>query len=244
MKSNSLFLLVPFAALASCGGGGQATEDEYNDVAQAIGSTTSTGNGGGEVGSFSDSATLATGQMPPGLSASGSGHFAGTHLGLDYDYQITCSPAPCGAATDSAEVKVSWSGSLDLSNLQASIDRSGDWTLTGVQSGTATFAGEGSFSFDIAVQSLFRTANASYHLDYDATYSAVRIDVATRRPVGGSIHYQISAQHDASGPNGSASGNFDIDAVVTFAADGTATLTLDGSHHYTINLANGIVTKA
>src|SRR5262249_41421477 len=79
MKSNSLFVLVPFAALASCAGGGQATEDEYNDVAQAIGTTTSTGNGGGEIGSFSDSATLATGQMPAGLSAAGSGHFAGTH---------------------------------------------------------------------------------------------------------------------------------------------------------------------
>src|SRR5262249_42519224 len=123
MKSNSLFLLVPFAALASCGGGGQATENEYNDVAQAIGSTTETTNGGGEVGSFSDSATLATGQMPAGFSAAGSGHFAGTHLGLDYDYQITCSPAPCGPATNNAEVKVSWSGSLDLPNLQASIDR-------------------------------------------------------------------------------------------------------------------------
>jgi len=242
MKSNSLFLLVPFAALASCGGG-QATEDEYNDVAQAIGSTTSTGSGGGEVGSFSDTAMLATGQMPAGLSAAGSGHFAGTHLGLDYDYQITCSPAPCGAATDSAEVKVSWSGSLDLPSLQASIDRNGDWTLTGVQSGTATFSGEGSFSFDIAVQSIFRTASASYHLDYNATYSAVLINVATRKPIGGSIHYQISAEHDASGPHGSASGNFDIDAVVTFSANGTATLTLDGSHHYTINLSNGIVTK-
>ncbi len=243
MKSNSILLLVPFAALASCGGGGQATEDEYNDVAQAIGTTTSTGNGGGEVGSFSDSATLATGQMPAGLSAAGSGHFAGTHLGLDYEYQITCSPAPCGAATNNAEVQVSWSGSLDLSNLQASIDRSGDWTLTNVQSGTATFSGEGSFSFDIAVQSIFRNAQASYHLDYDATYSAVLINVATRKPVGGSIHYQISAQHDASGPNGSASGNFDMDAVVTFASDGTASLTLDGSHHYTINLANGTVIK-
>src|SRR5262249_30450682 len=77
MKSNSILLLVPFAALASCGGGGQATEDEYNDVAQAIGTTTSTGNGGGEVGSFSDSATLATGQMPAGLSAAGSRHLPG-----------------------------------------------------------------------------------------------------------------------------------------------------------------------
>jgi hypothetical protein len=137
---------------------------------------------------------------------------------------------------------LSWSGSLDLPNVSASVDRTGDWTLSGIQSGTPTFAGEGTFSFDISVTSIFRPVTASYHLDYDATYNNVKLD-ATHRPVGGSVHYAISAEHTVTGTRGSGSGSFDIDAVVTFASDGTATLSLDGSRHYQVNLATGVVTR-
>jgi hypothetical protein len=245
MHRTALILTLSAAACASS----QPTEDEYNDVAQAIGSTTATGgSSGGEVASLADSAKLALGQMPAGMTLSGSGHFTGQHVGLDYDYQISCSNAAgqalaaCNSTTDRAQVTVAWSGSLDVPNLSASVERTGSWTLSAIQSGTPVFAGEGAFQLDIAVTSVFRPVTSTYHLDYHATYTSVALDSA-HRPVGGSIHYAVAGEHTVTGTRGSAGGSFDVDAVVTFAADGTASLTLDGSRHYQVNLATGAVTR-
>lgn len=235
-------------ALAGCAHN-QPTEDEYNDVAQAIGSTTSTGDGGGEVGSFADSARLALGDMPSGLTLAADGHVTGEHFGLDYDYQLSCTDeggqaqAVCDETTDAANVTLSWSGSIDLPNLSASVERTGDWTLSNIQSGAATFAGEGTFTFDISVQSIFRPVTSTYHLDYDARYNAILLNAAYR-PVGGSVHYSISAEHTVTGARGEANGSFDVEADVVFNADGTASITLDGSHHYHLDLSSGMVSKS
>lgn len=224
------------------------TEEEYDDVAQAIGSTTATSNGGGETGSFADSAKLAVGQMPAGLSLAGNGHVLGQHLGLDYDYQITCKDAGgallalCGPTTDSASLKLSWSGDLDTPNLSASVDRTGDWTLSGLQSGGATFNGEGTLTFDVSVTSIFRPVTRTYHLDYAASYDAVKID-ASRHAVGGSIHYEISAEHTVMGRAANSDRKLDLSADVVFNADGSASVTLDGTHSYKLDLETGAVAR-
>src|SRR5262249_50385825 len=150
--------------------------------------------------------------------------------------------AVCDATTDRAELTVSWSGMLNLSHLQASIQRSGDWTLSGIQSGTPTFNGQGTFQFDLAVQSVFRPVTATYHLDYAAPYQQIGLN-AQHRPVSGSIHYSIAAEHMVTNGGSSSSGSFDLDAVVTFHANGTATVVLDGTHTYQLNLETGVVSR-
>ncbi len=245
-----ILMLVPLAWAGACGGSGdhQVTQDEYDDVAQAVGTPAATGGGGGELGSMSDSADLASGVMPAGLAVSVSGHVTGTRLGLSYDYQLSCTNlagqalSVCDATTDRAEVTLSWSGMLNLSHVQASIQRSGDWTITGLQSGTPTFNGNGTFQFDIAVQSIFRPVTATYHLDYAASYNQIGID-AQHRPVSGSIHYSIAAEHMVTNGGSTSTGTFDIDAVVTFHADGTASIVLDGSRTYQLNLSTGAVSR-
>jgi hypothetical protein len=241
-------VMIVTLAVASCAQS-SPSEDEYNDVAQAIGSTASTGNGGGEIGSFADSARLAVGQMPSGLTLAANGHVTGDHFGLDYDYQLSCVDAAgqaqtsCGATTDAANVTLSWSGALDVPNLSASVERTGDWTLSDIQSGSATFEGEGTFTFDISVTSIFRPVTSTYHLDYDAQYRAVVLDSAYR-PVGGSIHYSVSAQHTVTGTHAQGEGSFEVEADVVFNADHTASVTLDGSHKYRLDLATGLVSRS
>src|SRR5262249_41856666 len=195
--------VLPFVVAGACSKSStdEATSDELDDVAQAFGGTTATGSGGGEVGSMSDSIMLATGTTPSGLSVGGSGQITGTHGGLTYSYSLTCANAagqalnPCDSTTDRAEVMVSWSGTLSLPNLNASVDRTGDWTFTGLQSTAPVLNGQGTFTFDIMVSSVFRqNVSASYHLDYAANYNAVTFNAA-HHAVGGSVHYHISAEH-------------------------------------------------
>jgi hypothetical protein len=226
----------------------QVTQEEYDDVAQAVASTAATGNGGGDVGSMADSASLATGVMPAGLAVDVSGHVTGSRFGLSYDYRLACSDASgaaqdaCDATTDRAEVTLSWSGTLNLSHVQASIQRSGDWTLTGLQSNAPMFNGQGTFQFDISVQSIFRPVTASYHLDYAADYAQIALDPG-HRPKGGTIHYSIAAEHMVTNGGSTSTATFDLDAVVTFHADGTATIVLDGSHTYQLDVATGAVER-
>jgi hypothetical protein len=131
---------------------------------------------------------------------------------------------------------------LALTGLSATVVRHGSWDLTGVSTGTATFSGTGSFSLDAHFMSLFRNAQASASLSYDATYASVTYDEAAHAITGGTVHYTVSASHMSSSTSGSSGGSFAMDAVLTFGPNGTATLVLDGSHTYLINAA-GFVSR-
>jgi hypothetical protein len=237
------------ATTAACSSSHQPTREEYDDTAQAIASTTATGGGGGDVASMSDSVTIALGTMPAGFSLSGSGQFRGSRLGVDYSYSIACenlAGAPltlCDRTTNEATVDVAWSGNLDTQYVDASVTRSGTWTVTGLQTDTATFAGDSTFSFDATVHSIFRPGvTATYAFDASASYDAVRISTQQRQVVDGSASFDISARHTVTGGRNDVDASFDVRAEITFHA-GTADLVLDGTQRYTINLASGLVVR-
>ena len=241
--------LVAAACTSSSSSSRTPTAQEYDDLAQHVGSTTSTGSGGGELASMKDALDLSVGVMPLGLSLDLQGHVNGARAGLTYDYQVTCTDAAgnklatCGATTDKADVQVAWNGALTLPHLSAMIDRKGHWTLSGLTTQAPALDGDGSFTFDSDVTSIFDAgAHATYHLTYDAQYEHVVFD-ASHVPVSGDLHYTVHAEHMETSSSGSASGAFDVDVVVTFTGDGKADLALDGDHHYTLDLATGVVIK-
>lgn len=216
------------------------TNDEYDQVAQSVGSSTATGNGGGDVGAMSDTAVIATGGLPLGFTVSGSGSVTGVHAGLDYSYSLTCKDAQgttlpvCTALTDRADATLSWDGSLALPNISAMVQRDGHWSVSGLQSDTATFDGEGSFSYDAMI------ANIGWHFDYAASYDGIVVNTASHVAADGSLSYDITASKDV---NGNTTRSFSLHADVDIHADGTATIDLDGEHHYTLNLSTGVVVK-
>jgi hypothetical protein len=232
-----------------CSGTDAATDADYDDVAQALSSTVSTGNGGGDVGSMNDTATVAAGTTGIGLAVDASGKVSGDHFGLDYSYKLTCSDAKgaaqtkCDSSTDTAKVDVNWSGSLDLPHITASVDREGSWTLAGVQSNVVAFDGSGDFTLDLSLQSLWRNASRDYHVAYSADYAGIKLDRAARKITGGSVKYVIDAERMASSAKGESDAKFHMDGTLTFGADGSAMLTLDKSHSYKINTADGSVDK-
>ncbi len=91
---------------------------------------------------------------------------------------------------------------------------------------------------------MYRDITRTLHLSYDAEYDGVQIDTETRQAVGGSIRYAVEGERFVQGGSAEKDIEFSVDAEVTFQADGTATLVLDGSHSYTIHVATGLIVSA
>lgn len=237
------------ACLTGCSSQDQATEADYDDVAQALTAMVSTDNDGGEVGAMSDSVSIAIGSSDLSIQASAAGKFKSSHLGLEYDYAVSCKDGAggkqdrCDKTTDSADVAVKWSGDLGLPHLTASVSRDGSWQLSKLQSDAAQLSGDSDFVLDAKVESLFRSVTRSYHLGYSAKYAGVTFDLAARRVTGGTATYSIDAERTATGPRRESEAQFSMDGVLGFAADGTATLTLDGSYKYKLDPATGVMVK-
>lgn len=249
---NRITWIVFGSALAACtSSSSQPTPEQYDDTAQAIASTTATSGGGGDVASMADTVTISLGAMPAGFSLTGNGHFHGSRLGIDYDYAIACKNLAgtanlCGPTTDQATVDVSWSGNLDIPNVSAAVTRTGSWKVTGLQTDTATFSGDSTFSFDATLQSIFRPGvTATYSFDASASYNAIRIATQQRQVIDGSASFDLSAHHQVTGAGTSnVDASFDVHAQIIFHADHTADLVLDGSRHYSLNLTTGAVAHA
>jgi hypothetical protein len=252
--TTSRFLAASLAAAASLSGvacssaNTTPTSSEYDDVAQSTAALVTTSGGGGELGSMSDSASLALGVTPLDVTVNASGTFDGSHAGLSYNFALSCTSANgtalahCGPTTNDADASVSWSGVLILPDITANVLRTGSWTVTGVQTGTATFNGTGSFTVTSTFASAFRNESASTSLSYAATYSGITYAMPLHQATAGSAHYTIHSARAGSSTSGSSDADFTIDAVLTFAPGGTATLVLDGSHTYSVS-ATGVVIK-
>jgi hypothetical protein len=236
--------------LGACSSSKQASPEEYDDTAQAIGGTVATGGGGGDVASMTDSVKIALGAMPGGFAVTADGHIQGSRLGLDYSYAITCKNltgttlTTCDPTTNQAQVDVAWSGNLDTPNLDAAVTRNGTWSVTGLQTDTATFSGDSTFSFDATLTSIFRPGvTATYEFDATASYQAIRVATADHRVIDGAATFDVTAHHTVTGSRRDVDASFEVHAELTLHTDHTAQLVLDGTRHYSISLETGLVVR-
>ncbi len=238
-----------------------ATTADYEDTAQTIASSTVTGSNGaigfGDVLVFGDALSIARGHLPLGFLHDSDGHFRGSRMGVGHDFTVTCKDAAgtvqtaCDSMTDSATVTVKLTGMLQTPNFSSSIDREGNFTISGLQGATATFNGDSSFSLDTSLTSVFHPGVMStFMFDATASYKAITIATADHTITGGSASFEVKAHRTVTGTgSGSGSANHDVDksfdvtADLTFNADQTATLVLDGMHTFTIDLKDGKITK-
>jgi hypothetical protein len=235
-------LALPLVA-CSASSNGAAQDSDYDDVAQNVGTTTAS-RSGGDIQAMADVVLVASGNIPLGFTLGADGHVDGNFLGIDYSFTIVCRNgqgtilADCNSTTQLVDAKLDWSGSLALPNFSTTMTRHGDWSLMNMQESTVKLAGNGTFSFDSSITNPSTSVTAAYHFDYDAAYMSVFIDKASRLATSGEIQYDISASKTVSGQSPS---SFSIHADVTFNGDATATITLDGSHRYSLDLTTGIV---
>lgn len=256
-----------------------ATSADYEDTAQTIAASTVTGRDGGGGGGggidgvdggdvlvLRDAVSLAKGKLPIGFLSSGGGRCHGKHGGLEQDFTIVCKDAAgaelakCDDTTDSATVTLASTGSLMTNHLSASVDRQGSWTITGLQSDTATFEGMSSFKLDTTLTSVFHEGvTKTLSFENSAAYNAITIALKDRSGdggnfrgrslgdvTGGSASFDVKAHRTVTGTEGGTNDvdkSFEVHADLTFNGDGTATLVLDGTETFTIDLDTGKVTK-
>ena len=65
----------------------------------------------------------------------------------------------------------------------------------------------------------------------------------TDRPIAGTIHYVVAADRTRTTTNHSDTRSFDVDAQITFAADGPSELELDGKRRYDLDVTSGAVVR-
>lgn len=236
-------VLVPFGAGCQSG----PTDEDYDDVAASVSALTVGDGSGGDVGAMDDSVAASQGETPEGMTASGSGSFEGERLGLEYEYAITCLDSDgdtmsiCDATTDSARLTVAWSGELTLPRYSASVSRTGDWTVIGLQEEVAQFDGEGTFDLESEFDALFTNEHRTANFSWDAEYEAIRFRVADGIPIDGEARFAVHLERTRERGARSVEAEFDIDGVLTFDGSGGATLVLDGSRTYEVDVATGTV---
>ena len=233
---------------AACGGTDEAmTDQDYDDIAAATASIVT--EDGGEIEGMNDAVDTATGQPPVLLSQSGAGTWTGQRGQIDYAYTFECRDnqgqvqTECSLATEQASLQLSWEGEIETARRYASLERDGSWALSGLTSNVVTFAGTGSYSVDSEFMALERPVMRSFALSYQADYRNVTYDRTMRRPVGGSIQYQVDAGRTEARRFQDVEASFQVTVDVTFASDGTATVIIDGDRSYLITLADGSVVK-
>lgn len=253
MKKTNLFtsLLLSLTLGATLGACQAQSDDElsdedYDDIAAAMSGLLGTSSGGGEVGSMADASAMAN----SGALANAEGD-SGVEIvvraGLSYEYRIDCFDITgglldlCSELTDSADVSVDWRGELDTPRYQSSIQRTGSWSLTGLQSGTAELSGTGSFDIESSFMAIYRDTERTLDLSYDAEYEGVQIDTSSHTVVGGTVRYSVQGSRLTERGDRNRDGNFSVDAEVTFNADSTATLLIDRARSYEVNLDSGEV---
>jgi len=195
---------------------------------------------------------MSLGVTPPGFSMLAEGRLFGRRLGVDYRFVMTCKDALgvaglCGPTTDQATVEVPWSGTQTSAHADAVVSRGGTWMVTGLQSGTATFSGNSTLSSDASLRSVFRSnVNAMFSFDAQATYNTILVSTQQHQVIGGSATFQIWAHDKTTDPNngGDVDVTFQATAELTFHADQTAALVIDGTERYTIDVATGAVARA
>lgn len=247
--------------LASCATGSPSTQgsdlltaEDYDNTAQVIASSTVMNNGSGGVGAgdiltMADALNLAVGKSPGGFSYR-EGKFHCNRMGVDVALTIVCKDAAgktqkkCDSKTDKATIQVEWEGKLKAPNFLATVSRAGQWTISGIQSGTASLDGDSHFAVDTTFSSIFH-AGVTAAMTYDAmaAYNNIVFTTVDSQIASGTATFAVDIHNTLTGTAGSdpVDKAFSIAATLTFNGGGTALLVLDGVNTYLINLTTGLI---
>ncbi len=227
----------------ACSGVDQPTQQDYDQVAQAIGPLVAQDVGaGGALSTITASARgKSAGAVLPETRTAAAGD-------LSWTIDVKCSDAAgaaqdvCNELTDSAIATASFDGEIALPNYQASVSASGTWTLAGLQSTEVTATGDADLTASSTFTPRWNNETRTFDLDLAKSYD-LTFPVGDVAAVHGSLHSSVDVQRTRSGGRFEVDRHFAIDVAVELPGDGTAIVTLDGTARYLVNLQTGDVTS-
>ena len=240
-KGGAATLLLGAALAGGCSAPDDPTDEDYDDVARVM--ATQIGGPSGDLAAMEASVAMVSGEAVAGIEIdAGEAHwvFGGlmAHFVLQcWDAGGTELPA-CDASTDAASVDAAFTGEVGWPGFMLAVGRTGDWNLAGLQSDQPRFDGAGGLELDVAYDGAQREGRLELDVatDYDLTW-----DRPTKRVAQGELGMQIHALRYHDGPHAEVDAELDIEARVELDGDGHALITLDGSHHYDLEVASGAI---
>jgi hypothetical protein len=239
--------------LAACGGAGSqpdgtVSDQDYEDVATAVGAIVVSPDNSGDVASLNVSIDISIGLPPPGAILGGKGNYETSIGGLSYAWDVDCRDAGgmatyCGPLTDSAEVTSSQSGKIDTLRYDATVDHSTSWKLSKILSAKPVIDGQGTAKVTSSFTTLLGRRSTNFEFTYDARYEQIIIDPTSNMPVQGKIVYSVNATRNASTPRAEKGSTYSVDAEVLFDGTQTASVMIDGKASFKLDLATGDVTS-
>ena len=247
-------LLVGIFALAACttgeavpsgddgsGGGGRGDpqiQQDYDDVAAAVGVNLETG----ELAAMVDAVDLAYGRTPAGFTLDPAGTLTGSRGGLQVQYASFCRDAadaiaPCDGAETEERVRVQWTGSISsASGAVDGLTRDGAWIVRDVATPTPRVGGDGTTAFTATM------ATGTYDISVMDSFDRVLFDAVNPAvPIGGGTMDLELAVHRTRAAVGDR--DFAIAAHIDFTGPDTATINLDGVHSYDLTVSTGVVVR-
>ena len=211
-------------------------QQDYDDVAASLGAHLSAS----ELPIMVDSVDMAFGRMPAGFSFTDTPEariLEGTRGGLNLRYELHCHDladalTACDGLQDHSHVDFTYSG---VSGSLAGVESTANWIVRGSQRPRLWILGDGE---DVFASNL---PTGDYSLALSDTMQHVKFEPTPLMPVEGSISIRVAVDRvrPAASP---ANRTFSVDAIVQFTRD-AATLTLDGSRTYGLDIASGAVTR-
>lgn len=215
---------------------------DYADVAALIGASAQTG----EVSAMLDAVILSNGGAPAGFTVTQGDHFVlanGSRGGVTFDYFFHCNDNAdvvlnyCNNTVNHSHVEVTIAGNVAGAGMSMSaIDREGKWAVRDIGVGKSRVGGDAAMSFSASVGGQYA---ASYELSYTAIFDRIRYNPEGPLPLSGKIDFVVTAKRT----RGNSVRNFSPSASLVFDGDSSATLTLDGTKTFSVDLTTGATLK-
>lgn len=196
------------------------------------------------------SVEITEGRLPAGFSITGSTPEESTGVGsvgaLNLNYAFHCNDGtmthtivPCDGNAHHSHIKYTIGGSQSIDNMTMSeFDRVVDWEVRDILLDKARFRGPDQVVLHTQVAT--EGITASYTVQFHAIYEQVRYLPADAFPTYGTIDFTVNTERLRDADRRV----FDATAQLVYGASGVpTTLTIDGTHQYTIDLATGVVAR-
>ncbi|HEV7556213.1 MAG TPA: hypothetical protein VGO00_12185 [Kofleriaceae bacterium] len=179
----------------------------------------------------------------PGFTNPTPGEFSGTRDTGTFDYIYHCEDDAgndnftCGPTANHVHVAATIAGSTTIDNMTLSEDKVGShWTVRNISAGAPQYEDTGRFLITCTLGS----DGTRFQLTLDGTWNEVRFDPepATTLPFAGNIVYTMTGNRHraaATPPDVDLTGTW----TMTFAAGGQATIAIDPTHNYAVDLTTG-----
>ena len=166
--------------------------------------------------------------------------------GAAREYEVDVPPAAYASLLEDAKPVAGLAGRVRMMRTPRSIFVRGHLsTSVEVECGRCLTAVVVPLAFDVESEfnNPWNGAVRTFTLDYDAQYDDVTYELATGNFTAGHILYTVHAHRTRTGPGADVDVEFDVSVTVDFDGTGLATITLDGSRKYQLELESGDVIK-